>query len=235
MNTNSQGDDKISKHPSKDQPLEGILLKSRPGIQDIEAMIKRMEVLPRDRAGNETAGIDSAIRENTLSVQNSQPQERIPETMSAAKEMEFFQKPLQTTVLKQLVERAAMDLNNGRTAIKINLKPEYLGYLRMEISTENHQVMVKIMTEIPLVKGIIENNISQLKAALGEHGLKMDDLDVFVAHDSDKQGGRDRHTEFTSMESGAGGKRIEGILHGEELITLASENISGKNIIDFFA
>ena len=235
LNTNFQGDDRINKHPSKDQPLEGAFSKSRPGLQDIEAMIKKMDVLPRGRAGNEAAGIDSAIRENTLSVQNSQTQERIPETMSAAKEMEFFQKPLQTTVLKQLVERAAMDLNNGRTAIKINLKPEYLGYLRMEISTDNHQVMVKIMTEIPLVKGIIENNINQLKTALGEHGLEMDDLDVFVAHDSDKQGGRDRHTEFTNMESGAGGKRIEGVLPGEELITSASENILGENIIDFFA
>ena len=236
LNINSQGDDRINTHPSKDQPLEGALLKLKPGLQDIETMVKRMDVLLRDKAGNEAAGIDSASRGNTLSFPNSQFQERISETMVAAKETEFLQKPLQTIVLKQLVERAATDLNSGRTAIKINLKPEYLGYLRMKISTENHHVMVKIMTEIPLVKEIIENNINQLRAGLAGHGLEMDDLDVFVAHDSDKHEGRDRHTEFTSMESEARGEGEKSVLSREEdHVILAAEEISEENIIDFFA
>ena len=205
LNNNFQGDGEITKHPLKTQPLEGVHLKSEPGLQDIESMVKRMDVL------------------------------KIPDAMPAAKEVEFFQKPLQTTILKQLVDRAAMDLNSGRTAIKINLKPEYLGYLRMEISTENHQVMVKIMTEIPLVKEIIENNINQLKAALAGHGLEMDDLDVFVAHDSDKHEGRNGDTEFTSMENGPAEEKIDDILSDEEHVTQIAVGMSEENLIDFFA
>ena len=234
LNINLQRDVEISKHPSKDQPLERVLLKTEPDLQNIEVMAKRIDVLPMNRAGNEAAGIDSVSRENTLSFQNSQNQERIPETMSAAKEIEFFKKPLRTIVLKQMVERAAMDLNGGRTAIKINLKPEYLGYLRMEISTDNHQVMVKIMTEIPLVKEIIENNINQLKAALAGHGLEMDDLDVFVAHDSDKHEGRSGDTELTNMENALKEEKIGDILPDEEHVIQLAAEMSEKNLINFF-
>jgi hypothetical protein len=205
LNNNFRGEGEITKHPFKNQPLEGIHLKSEPGPQDIDPMVKRMDVT------------------------------KIPDTISSAKEMELFQKPLQTIVVKQLVDRAATDLNSGRTAIKINLKPEYLGYLRMEISTENHQVMVKIMTEIPLVKEIIENNINQLKAALAGHGLEMDDLDVFVAHDSDKHEGRNAGTEFTSMENGSAEENIDDILPNEENGAQMAAEISEESLIDFFA
>jgi flagellar hook-length control protein FliK len=205
LNNNFRGNGEIIKHPFKNQTLEGVHLKSEPGLPDIESMVKRMDVL------------------------------KSPDAMSAAKEVELFQKPLQTIVLKQLVDRAAMDLNSGRTAIKINLKPEYLGYLRMEISTENHQVMVKIMTEIPLVKEIIENNINQLKAALAGHGLEMDDLDVFVAHDSDKHEGRNGDTEFTSMENGPAEEMIDDILPDEEHVIQMAAGMSEENLIDFFA
>ena len=200
-----QGDGKITKHPFMNQPLEGAHLKSEPSLQDIDPMVKRVDAL------------------------------KITDTMSAGKEVEFFQKPLQAIVVKQLADRAAMDVNNGRTAIKINLKPEYLGYLKMEISTENYQVMVKIMTEIPLVKEIIESNINQLKAALAGHGLEMDDLDVFVAHDSDKHEGRNGDTEFTSMKNGLAEEKIDDILPDEKHVIQMAVEMSEENLIDFFA
>jgi flagellar hook-length control protein FliK len=205
LNNSFQGDDEIAKHPFRTQSIQGIHLKSEPDLQDIDPMIKRMDV-PKS-----------------------------PDTMSGAKEMEFLHKPLEKIVIKQLIERAAVDLNSGRTAIKINLKPEYLGYLRMEITTENHQVMVKIMTEIPLVKEIIENNVNQLKAALAGHGLEMDDLDVFVAHDSDKHEGRNSGAELSSMNNGTAEENIDDILPDEEHGIQMSAELSEKSLIDFFA
>jgi len=77
-------------------------------------------------------------------------------------------------------------LRNGQHEAKIDLKPDFLGHIRMQVITENHQVTVKILTEFPFVKNIVENNIHQLKADLQQQGLNVDKLEVSVSHDSDE-------------------------------------------------
>jgi flagellar hook-length control protein FliK len=235
LSTKSQESDEVTKHLSKELPFEEISDKSKPGFQDMGALDRRTGFFHKDLAGAKPDVMGVQTRESSLSFLNSQPQERSPEIISPSKDTDFFQKPLQTEIIKQVVDRAAMNLNSGRTVIKINLKPESLGHLRLQITTENHQVMLKIMTEVPFVKEIIENNINQLKAALHVHGLQIDDFDVFVAHDSDQHGGRYENAKFSSMGNGAIEEDMDDILPEEEQGTQLSAEVSGENLIDFFA
>jgi len=128
-------------------------------------------------------------------------------------------------------------LKNGQTEVKIDLKPEFLGRIQLKISTENHQVMVRILTEIPLVKDMIENNINQLKADLQNHGLEIDKLDVFVANDSD-QYNKNGHENAEFLKKN--GKISEGEADGmpakemEEEAQFAEES-KGANLIGVFA
>ena len=68
------------------------------------------------------------------------------------------------------------------------MKPEFLGHIRMQIVTENHQVTLRVLTESPMVKNLIEHNIQHLRAELQQHGLKMDALNVSVTDDSQTSG-----------------------------------------------
>jgi hypothetical protein len=233
LSTKPQEGDEVTKHLSKELPFEEISDKSKPGFQDMGTMGKRTGFFHKDMVGAKTEVIGSQTRESSLSFLNSQPQERSPEIISPSKDTDFFQKPLQTEIIKQVVDRAAMNLSSGRTVIKISLKPESLGHLRLQITTENHQVMLKIMTEVPFVKEVIENNINQLKAALNVHGMQIDDFDVFVAHDSDQHGGRYENAKFSSMGNGSIEEDMDDILPEEEHVT--HEVVSGENLIDFFA
>ncbi len=235
LSTKSQESDEVTKHLSKELPFEEISDKSKPVVQDMGAMGRRTGFFHKDLAGAKADVMGAQTRESSLSFLNSQPQERSPEIISPSKDTDFFQKPLQTEIIKQVVDRAAMNLNSGRTVIKINLKPESLGHLRLQITTENHQVMLKIMTEVPFVKEIIENNINQLKAALHVHGLQIDDFDVFVAHDSDQHGGRYENAKFSGMGNGAIEEDMDDILPEEEQGTQLAAEVSGENLIDFFA
>ena len=97
---------------------------------------------------------------------------------------ELFPRTLTNEVLSQIVSKTVTGFNNGHSTIKINLIPEHLGRLNLTISTDNNHVVIKIFTESPLVKEIIENNISQLKAALGSQGMEIDRFDVLVSSDS---------------------------------------------------
>jgi hypothetical protein len=103
----------------------------------------------------------------------------------SATQSELFPRTLSNEVLSQIVSKTVTGFNNGHSTIKINLIPEHLGRLNLTISTDNNHVVIKIFTESPLVKEIIENNISQLKADLGSQGMEIDRFDVLVSSDSD--------------------------------------------------
>jgi len=212
-----------------------------PGIgldpQYIKAMNMKTGFFDRNFSPNEAVRIESDIQGNAFLFTNSHSSERsLLETDVLINETDTTQKPFQTEVLKQIVERAVLNLNGNKKEIKINLKPEFLGHLKMKISTENHQVMVRILTEIPMVKEIIESNISQLKTALENNGLEVDRFDVFVAPDSGQNCSEDEtplclKSEGETDEEEADGALVEKSEEPDKFL----EQEEGANLVDFFA
>jgi hypothetical protein len=49
--------------------------------------------------------------------------------------------------------------------IKIDLKPDFLAIMRMQIVSENQQVSVRILTELPAVRDMIETGLQQLRSS----------------------------------------------------------------------
>ena len=233
-NAKSQKSDKATKHLSKELPFEEISVKSKPGVKDMGDISRRAGFLQKDPVNAKADATGAQTRESNLLLLNSQPQEKSPEIVSPSKDPDPFSKPLQSEIIKQVVDKTAMHLNTGRTVIRIALEPESLGHLRLQITTENQQVMLKVMTEGPLVKEILESNVNQLRTALHVHGLQIDDFDVFVAHDSDQQRGGYENAKFSSMGDGPIKEDMDDILPEDEPVTQLTEMISGDNLIDFF-
>jgi flagellar hook-length control protein FliK len=115
-------------------------------------------------------------------------QENLPEHLSklenGSRSAEGSQRSLASQTLNQIVQKAVFLNNNGQNTVQIDLKPEFLGHIRMHIMTESHQVAVRIVAELPIVKDMLENNLNQLKAELQAQGLQVDELEVSVAHDN---------------------------------------------------
>ena len=155
--------------------------------------------------------------QNSFSSSDKQSGLRSFESVLSPKEPEQLQKPFEARVLTQIVEKAVLNLKDSQSEIKINLKPEILGHLKMQISTSDSQVMLRILTETPLVKQIIETNISQLKAALQSFGLEIDECNVSVAHDS-HQNRSDYESSFFLKGEGEihDNSNEEGALEGEK-------------------
>ena len=101
-----------------------------------------------------------------------------------ASALEAAQRGLSSHTMDQVVQKAVLLLNNDQHEVHLELKPEFLGHIRMQIVTENQQVAIKIVAELPFVKDMLENNLHQLKAELQAQGLDIDELEVSVAHDS---------------------------------------------------
>jgi hypothetical protein len=116
------------------------------------------------------------------------------EAAAAAKGRDTAAAPVKTDVFDQIVQRAAVHVKNDQGEIRIDLKPEFLGHVRLQIVTDNQQVTVRILTELPMVRDMIESNIQQLKSDLQQQGLQVERVEVAVADDPRQHPGRQART-----------------------------------------
>ena len=217
-----------------------------------EGSSPRLGIDPRD-AGSETVKVkvsegslihkkvektEPGSGENSnLSSRNFSTPDKGAGVISQSKEPQTFTKSAQADTLRQIVNKAAFNLQSGRSEFKIDLKPESLGHLKMQILTENHHVTVRILAENPLVKDLIESNLAQLKANFQNQGLEIEKFDVSVARDSDQNGTGDGRYESGKMkpksgdtENGYGGKAEE-----PEAVDNLMRKGQQKSAVDFFA
>jgi flagellar hook-length control protein FliK len=108
-----------------------------------------------------------------------------------AQDVQSFMRQHAPEVMTQIVDKAVVQVRNGQKEMQVQLKPSFLGQMKMRIVTENQQVMIRILTESPVVKEAIENHLYQLKADLSNHGLTIDRVEVFVSSDAHQQENRD--------------------------------------------
>jgi flagellar hook-length control protein FliK len=113
-----------------------------------------------------------------------------------------------------------------------------LGHVKVQVSTENHQVTIKILTELPVAKEMIENNLHQLKAELQGQGLEIDKFEVSLSQGSDKNGVERGFTGSKKMKRGFGHKGDSKTISSTpdvEREDLARNQLSGNGAINLFA
>ena len=105
--------------------------------------------------------------------------------------------------LSSVVERIAVTVRGSQSEARIALKPDHLGSLRVQISTDNNVVSIKIMTEFSMARDLLESHLPQLKAELQQQGLDVEEFDV--SFDEEKQ--HFRHENRQARGSRRGGQR----------------------------
>ena len=148
--------------------------------------LMRMDDAMGDEHSGKVTKVDAASIDSGLPGSQNQLAEKAFDLTSLSRQADTGQDGLKTETLDQIVRKAVIYIRNGQHEAKIDLKPEFLGHVRMQVITENHQVTVKILTEFGFVKEMIENSIHQLKADLQQQGLNVDKLEVVVANDADE-------------------------------------------------
>ena len=154
----------------------------------------RMDATLSDELGGKVTKVDAGTNDNGLLSSQNQNAEKAFEATSLSKQADPGQESLRNQTLDQIVRKAVIYMRNGQHEAKIDLKPEFLGHVRMQVTTENNQVTVKILTEFGFVKDMVENNIQQLKTDLQQQGLNVDKLEVTVSNDADEHKHRQQKT-----------------------------------------
>lgn len=149
---------------------------------------------------------------------------RMPMTEPAPTE----QLPRMTQVIfGQIVQKAKLVITPGLSEVKIQLKPDFLGQLDLNVRSENGLVTARFNAENYRVKEVIEANLNILKDALAEQGIKVDQLQVHVGTGRDHSGLREDRQPFYNH----GSAKVARPVLAEEAIESVFLDRSGSGVI----
>ena len=168
--------------------VDGITAKTPEEVFGIKSAALKAEIAPGDVPGNKWVQIDGESKDSVFLFSQDQMPPHLARLINAAQSSEAAQRSLMPQTMDQIVQRAVLSFNNGQHEVQIDLKPDFLGHIRMQIVSEGQQVAIKIVAELPFVRDMLENNLHQLKAVLQAQGLDINELEVSVAHDSHGEG-----------------------------------------------
>jgi flagellar hook-length control protein FliK len=116
-------------------------------------------------------------------------------------------KLVEDSVMNQVTDKLQSAVKNGVNEIRLLLRPESLGEMRVKLTIDGDVVMGKIYVENQQVKHILESNMQTLKDSFAQHNLQAGAFDVNVGGDSWKQ-----MTDMQTSDSGfvnTGNKEVE--------------------------
>jgi len=109
-------------------------------------------------------------------------------------------KTVEESVMNQLSSKVQAAIKTGVTEIRLLLRPESLGEMRVKLTLDGDVVMGKIYVESQQVKHIIETNMQSLKDSLAQHNLQTGSFDVNVGSGSREQLGDFPHQVVAGSE-----------------------------------
>jgi flagellar hook-length control protein FliK len=216
-----------------EEPLSKILQEA----QLVKEGVVKVESGSTEEAVSKVIKTDAGTNENGLSNSAGHNMEKAAESAAIQKNTEASQGHLRNQTMDQIVRKAAIHLRNGQHEARIELKPEFMGHIRMQVISENHLVTVKILAQHGFVKDMIESNVHQLKADLQQQGLEVDKLEVSVSRDSEDSGNfKDKFAQSKARQSHAGHQNEDQPAREKQRETAEPvRNAEDGTTVDYFA
>ena len=111
-------------------------------------------------------------------------QEQVNQVGETATHREQWVEP--RVILDQVIERIKSSVVDDVAQISIQLKPEHLGRVRMNLVSEQGIMTAQLMVENEKVKAIVEQNIQELREVLEGKGMSIEKLEVAVGQNQNE-------------------------------------------------
>lgn len=129
---------------------------------------------------NANAGNDGAAVANQNVMETSYAQ-------NAEGVTEFSSQLDVSDIVRQIVEYSKVTLGNTETTMELQLNPEHLGRIYLEITSKEGVVSARITAQNEIVKEALESQIAELKQNMNQAGVKVDAVEVTVgSHEFEK-------------------------------------------------
>lgn len=132
----------------------------------------------RNESGNTSNQTAFVSQEHTVDPAAAKTPENVPE----------FSRQLDTLdLIRQVTEFTKITVREAQTTMEMQLNPEHLGKIYIEVTTKEGNVSAHIMTQNELVKEALEAQMAELKQSMNQAGVKVDAVEVTVgSHEFEK-------------------------------------------------
>lgn len=106
-------------------------------------------------------------------------------------------------IISQVIEEINVNAKPGMTSLEIQLYPEHLGKVVVEVSTKDGILNAKIAAETENAKNAIEGQLTLLKESLNNQGIKVESVEVTIAghgFEENLENGREKNNESDSKK-----------------------------------
>lgn len=104
-----------------------------------------------------------------------------PVNVAAAETVPEFARQLDTeNIIRQIVEYTKVAISNTQTTMEMQLNPENLGKIYLEVTAKQGNVSAHIVAQNEFVKEALETQMTELKQNLNQAGVKVDAVEVTV-------------------------------------------------------
>lgn len=93
-------------------------------------------------------------------------------------------------LMEQVVQQAKVLVDDNRSEMVMQLKPDSLGKLTLKIVTENGIVAAKFVAENQQVRQVLETNMQILKDSLEKQGMSIQNVSVSVGQEGNQNSGQ---------------------------------------------
>ncbi|HEY3375610.1 MAG TPA: flagellar hook-length control protein FliK [Candidatus Aquicultor sp.] len=134
-------------------------------------------------------------------------------------------------ILKQIIEKFDVLVADGRSEARIELKPKYLGELKIHLIMEGGAMKAYLEAPSHQIKQILEANLSSLKQTLENQGLQVQDFDVSVGQE--RSGNNQPFGQFNRRSGNGMVEQVSTVREAQSV--QAAYNLDGLRAVNYLA
>lgn len=135
-----------------------------------------MENLVQQAQGQAQPGV-AQVQQVAAKVMPATPMVQLPSGQQVA----------ESQIFDQVVARFSGSFNGESGKMVLRMQPAELGSLKIELMVEGDRIRANLQAQSMQVQEVLERNLPQLRSALAEQGLKIDQFQVDVNQDQSQQ------------------------------------------------
>ena len=150
-----------------------------------------------------------------------------------------------TDIIRQIVDQISIAKTTGESVIEMQLNPENLGKLYINVTERNSEITARIAVSNETVKNALESQMAALRENLQDANIRVNDVEITIAtHEFERnleqnagnENGRQDGQQFTHQSSSNGGIRTDHNETASDEAGLAAQIMRDNgNSVDFMA
>lgn len=150
-----------------------------------------------------------------------------------------------TDIIRQIVDQISIAKTTGESVIEMQLNPENLGKLYINVTERNSEITARIAVSNETVKNALESQMVALRENLQDANIRVNDVEITIAtHEFERnleqnagnENGRQDGQQFTHQSSSNGGNRTGHNEAASDEAGLAAQIMRDNgNSVDFMA